>query len=565
VKRLLAVVAVLAAAAVVAVLVTLPPRRLPLASTDDGSVAGVVHVHSNRSDGSSSPDDIAAAAARAGLKFLVFTDHGDATRTPDPPTYRSGVLCLDGVEISTNQGHYVAFDMPASPYPLGGDARDVIDDVRRLGGFGVAAHPDSPKPQLRWTEWTAPFDGLELLNPDTSWRILAQSPGSRGRIELTKALFDYPFRPVETIDRIIQPSGVVREWMAIAEKRHVVAAAGVDAHARIDLRGGDPGDSTARAWLPLPSYEATFRAMALHVAIDRRMTGAAPADAAALMRAIRGGHFYTTLDGIAGPPAFAFTASNDLGTVHEGDELGVGGPVTLNIASNAPAPYTTVVHEGTRTITSVRDPQALVVHASAAPAVYWVEVLPEHGAPGVPWLRSNPIYVRSAAPPAAGIVRPPVTETTPLPLDGWRTEHDAASTTAYELVGAPDRREHRFRFELAGGAPTRQVAALVLDTPKGLAGYSRIGFTARADRPMRVSVQLRSDEAVPDRWQRSVYLDRFDRDRIVLLDDMTPVGATRSQKPPLDRVRALLFVVDLVNTKPGTAGQIWIRDATLQR
>ena len=40
------------------------------------------------------------AAARAGLKFVVFTDHGDATRPPNPPTYRSGVLCLDGVEVS---------------------------------------------------------------------------------------------------------------------------------------------------------------------------------------------------------------------------------------------------------------------------------------------------------------------------------------------------------------------------------------------------------------------------------------------------------------------------------
>jgi hypothetical protein len=82
---------------------------------------------------------------------------------------------------------------------------------------------------------------------------------------------------------------------------------------------------------------------------------------------------------------------------------------------------------------------------------------------------------------------------------------------------------------------------------------------------MRVSVQLRSDEAVPDRWQRSVYVDRFDQDRTVFFDDMTPVGATRSEKPPLEKIRALLFVVDLVNTKPGTSGQVWIKNLTLQR
>src|SRR5919198_6196041 len=157
--------------------VTAPPGRQSLAASSDGTVAGVFHVHTNRSDGLGSPDDVAAAAARAGLKFIVFTDHGDATRAPDPPTYRSGVLCLDGVEISTTGGHYIAIDMPAAPYPLGGEPRDVVEDVHRLGGFGVVAHPDSPKLQLQWTDWTVPFDGIELLNPDTSWRLIVQERG----------------------------------------------------------------------------------------------------------------------------------------------------------------------------------------------------------------------------------------------------------------------------------------------------------------------------------------------------------------------------------------------------
>src|SRR5262249_12590434 len=178
---------------------TVPPRRLQLALTGDGTVPGILHVHSNRSDGRSPADEIAAAAARAGLKFVVFADHGDATRPPDPPTYRSGVLCLDGVEISTNQGHYVAVGLPAAPYPLGGDARDIVEDVKRLGGFGIAAHPDSPNPQLAWREWTAPFDAIELLNPDTSWRLLAAEPGPGGEAELLTALLDYAVPPTETI------------------------------------------------------------------------------------------------------------------------------------------------------------------------------------------------------------------------------------------------------------------------------------------------------------------------------------------------------------------------------
>src|SRR5689334_18308358 len=195
--RVLVWTAALVAAVVVLALLVAPPRRIQLAAASDGTVPGIFHVHTNRSDGLGSPDDVAAAAAHAGLKFVVFADHGDATRTPDPPTYRSGVLCLDGVEISTNGGHYIAIDMPASPYPLGGEARDVVEDVRRLGGFGIVAHPDSPKAQLRWSDWTAPFDAVELLNPDSSWRILADRGGIAPKWRLLVALLHYPFRAPE--------------------------------------------------------------------------------------------------------------------------------------------------------------------------------------------------------------------------------------------------------------------------------------------------------------------------------------------------------------------------------
>src|SRR3954465_4967681 len=113
--------AAFAAAVAVFVLLTIQPRRLILPPPADGTLAGVIHIHTNRSDGLSGPDDIAAAAARAGLKFVVFTDHDDATRRPDPPQNRPGVPCIDGVEISTSGGHYIAIDMPASPYPLAGE------------------------------------------------------------------------------------------------------------------------------------------------------------------------------------------------------------------------------------------------------------------------------------------------------------------------------------------------------------------------------------------------------------------------------------------------------------
>ena len=124
------------------------------------SLAGAFHVHTNRSDGGSSPNDIARAASEAGLRFLVFTDHGDGTRVPDPPQYRSGVLTFDGVEISTNGGLYIAVGLPSTPYPLGGEAYSVIEDVRHFGGFGVIAHPCSPRESLAWIDNSRPVDAM---------------------------------------------------------------------------------------------------------------------------------------------------------------------------------------------------------------------------------------------------------------------------------------------------------------------------------------------------------------------------------------------------------------------
>ena len=566
-KKFLLVAAALAAAVAVFGVLTLPPRRLALETASDGAIPGIIHVHTNRSDGLSSPDEIAASAARVGVKFLAFTDHGDATRAPDPPTYRSGVLCLDGVEISTNGGHYVALDMPASPYPLGGEARDVGDDGRRLGGFGIAAHPDSPKPQLRWREWDAPFDAIELLNPDTSWRVLAEQPGWSPTQRLAGALVDYPFRPAEVMASLIQPTRALDRWEAIAEQRRLISIAGADAHAKLAPRNADPGDS--RYVLPFPSYESSFRVLSVHVSPGEPLTGAAPADAARLMRAIRAGHLYTAIDGIATPPSFEFTATNARGTVAQGEEISAAGPLLLHVRSNAPAAFTTVVHEGTRTLASNRDAQDLTVHASSRPGVYWVEILSTGRPHPTTWVRSNAIYVRGEPPASSAAARAPVTVSQPIfdgqSIAGWRVEHDPTSLAAVDAAPGVAGAEVRFRYGLAGGSPAGQVAALVFDTRGGLAGSRRLALTVRAEHPMRVSVQLRGGKGEVERWQRSVYVATSDQERTIDFDDLTPVGETGTSGPPLASIRAILFVVDGTNTKPGASGRIWLKKAALER
>ena len=582
-RKFLIATAALVAAVAALVGFSIQPRRVPLPpAPDDGSVAGAFHVHTNRSDGLSSPYEIEAAAARAGLKFVVFTDHGDGTRPPDPPAYRSGVLCLDGVEISTNGGHYIALDMPAAPYPLAGEARDVVEDVRRLGGFGIAAHPDSGKPQLRWREWAAPFDGVEVLNLDTGWRLWAEqarAPAGKwpARRHLAAAILNYPFRPSETIAGLIRSGeGLMYQWAAVAARRPVVAIAGVDAHARLDLRD-DPVDT--RYALPLPAYEASFRVLSIRVRPERPLTGDAAADGAAIMRAIRAGHLYTAVDAVATPPSFEFAATSDRGSAREGDRLDPGGPVTLRVRSNAPPGFTTIVWDGTRMVGAEHHEQEITVPLpQGEPATYWVEIRAPgrpRGAWGgrttvtsLPWIRSNPIYVRSADPPARVPSRPAATTREALfngrTIDGWRTEHDPTSLAVVEPAAAVGGTELRLRYGLAGGNAPGRVAALAFDAPRGIAGYDRLALTIRGERPMRISIQLRMGDA-GDRWSRSIFVAPADEERVVFFDDFTPHGSTGTFRPPLAEIRSILFVIDATNFKPGDSGRLWIKRAELQR
>ena len=565
---MLLLTAAIVAAVVVCVVLVLPPRSQTLAQAPDGTIPGALHIHTNRSDGSGTPDQIAAAAARAGLRFIVFTDHGDATRTPDPPAYRSGVLCLDGAEISTTGGHYVVVDMPPAPYPLGGEARDVVEDVKRLGGFGIVAHPDSPKADLRWREWSAPFDGVELLNLDTGWRVLRQQPQWPARRRLLAALAGYPFRAPEVIASLIQPPGALYSWEALTERRRVVVTAGADAHANLPLRNIDPGKG-AQFSLPLPGYDASFRVMSVHLHPEKALTGNAQADAAVVMRALRGGHLYTAVDAVASPASFEFTAANAHGTVGEGDELSVGGPITLHVRSNAPSSFTTIVRDGTRAISTTHDAADLTVHGPDTPGVYWVEVV-SSGEHPITWIRSNPIYVRAVETVAKLPVRAPATTSasasTPMfdgkTTTGWHTEQDATSLVALDAGTRVGGTELRLRFGLSGGTPSGQYASLAYDTPGGVGAHDRVAFTLRAEHPMRVSVQLRAGDK--GRWRRSVYVDTFDQDRTLSFDDFTPVGDTQDLKPLASAVTSVLVVVDTTNTRPGTSGRLWIRAASLQ-
>jgi len=526
-------------------------------------VRGAYHVHSVRSDGAGSVDDIAGAAARAGLQFVIITDHGTGARDPEPPSYRSGVLCVDGVEISTADGHYVALGLPRTPYPLGGYARDVIDDVRRLGGFGFAAHPDSAKPELRWQAWNAPFDGLEWLNADSEWRD--ELWGSLGR-----GLLTYAFRPVETLAGLLdRPAPVIDQWDRLTSRRRVPGIAGADAHARLGFRDTtEPYDNGL--WVRLPSYEASFAAFANHVVLNSPLTGNAAADAVLVLDSLREGRIFTSIEGLAALGRFEARATSGSAIARIGEWLDLRGPAVIDARISAPeGTILSVVRDGTLIyeVTS----QVLRVDVGHQPGAYRIEArLPARSqAPTVPWILSNPIYIGLRDEHAKATMRDaprPAIERATIPLSSWQPEAcDQCRSAAGQAALADGTAALDWQWALADAPRRDQYAALRWTAQGGLARHDRLQLRAMSDKPARMWIQLRAPVggAAGERWAFSVYVGPSLETNEVRFADFRPLGPVSSAAPALDRVDSVLLVIDTLHTPPGTSGRLLIPEISL--
>jgi len=564
---------------------TLPPRAVRVetrgwvATLPGTVVSGAYHVHTNRSDGTGSLDQVAQAAARAGLDFVIVSDHGDASQAPIPPSYRSGVLCLDASEISTAGGHYVAIGLPRAPYRLGGDAREVVEDVARLGGIGIAAHPDSAKKSLRWSDWSLPIDGFEWLSADSEWR-------DESRSALARTALHYAWRAPQAIVSLFdRPETTLARWDEAAGRgRRLVALAALDAHARLGPRGfGEDPDARVGEWgeglaLPVPSYDVVFKSLTTRVEIDQPLARDASEAATQLVSGLRRGRVFTVIDALAGPGAFEFSAARADGpVVRMGDIVAPGsGPLRFTVRVAAPASSRVVLLRNGTIVAENTGTELLVVEApddARGHAAYRAEVyVPDApGHPPVPWILGNPIYVGVDTVGARPVEAPKESRAARwLYADeeehSWRLEHDRDSVAAVSTVPAVAGRMLVFRFGLASGKPDFW-AALVRNLAPPVGDATRLRFKARANRPVRLSVQLRASSAggaAGLRWRRSVYLDETERDLSVALEDMSPVGrGTPAAVPP--SADAILFVVDGVHASAGATGIIWLDAIRLER
>lgn len=187
---------------------------------------GAIHIHSLNSDGSGDIETISRAAQKAGLSWIILTDHNYLDT--EEGLYND-VYVLKGEEISPkNKNHYLALGINNKIEP-DENPQIFIDEVSKQNGIGFAAHPDefskrnNDYPPITWDKSFIP-DGVEIWNWFSCWGDKLNSKN------IFTLAFSYLFK-----HRLVSkaPQDSLNWWDELNSKMRgiVPAIGGVDAHA----------------------------------------------------------------------------------------------------------------------------------------------------------------------------------------------------------------------------------------------------------------------------------------------------------------------------------------------
>jgi hypothetical protein len=361
------------------------------------------------------------------------------------------------------------------------------------------------------------------------------------------------FRPAESVAALFgRPQRSLERWETSQQRRSTFTIAALDAHARIgaDPEGeGSPSSMVVR----FPGYETMFRTVAQTVRLDHPLTGEATRDAAAVVAAIAAGRSYSVVRAyVDAPHALEFRGTPEASTstrIDLGGRMDADGRVTFH-AAVPPASGAKVVLIGNGR--DLASGASGIDYQTSAPGFYRVEARLNDRP--TPWIVSNGIHLGGPPPvPQAPDVARQLEPATLIPIASWAIE---AHPTSRATIGR-EADTMRLQYQLGGGAPSGQYVALASGA-SGAAVIERIEFTATSQRPVRISLQVRSSTG--QRWRRSVYVDQRPTHVDVALAELDPVDRRSSHRPIAARVQSILLVIDTVNARPGDSGEVWFRD-----
>jgi hypothetical protein len=340
---------------------------------------GALHMHTVASDGTGTVEHLARSARRAGLRWIIITDHDTLAGLPQAG-WIDNVLVIVGHEITPDRNHFLALNVDVV-VDREQPPQDYVDEVYARGGFGIVAHPDervrnSFKEIYRWEDWSVdgPRDrngrvvGLELWNIMSDWGEQL-TPRNKELLFLRPRL------------GLTGPTPETLAWWdrLNAAGRRTFGVGGVDAHA---FKQRVPWGQ-----VEVFPYQWMFRTLTNYLLLDEPLSADAQAATHQVYAALTAGRLYfvNRLDGDC--PELVYDAERGHERVTAGGEIALAsGPLTFTADTGVSAELQ-LIHDGQVCVRGLRR----LRHSVAEPGVYRVEAHRR----GRPWLYANPIIVKA--------------------------------------------------------------------------------------------------------------------------------------------------------------------------
>lgn len=350
-------------------------------------IVGNLHLHTTTSDGTGTHDEVASAAARAGLDFIIYTDHNTWVDGVDgwyhDPNSNREILRLMGQEINDQSlepevNHMLCLFVNKDLESVAADPQQLVDTVNEHGGVSFLAHP-LERPGVT---------GVDMTFPWVSWDI----SGYTG-VELWNTMTDVKWR-LRTVTRGII-GGYIRHWVVTepfpemlakwdelcSNGQKVVAVGSTDAHAMLVT-----WKILTRNFYP---YEFLFRTVNTHILLLDPLSRDVDHARQQIREALALGHCFIGYDLPASTRSFTFTGTSGGNQAIMGDTLKLQGTATLSVSSPHKAQLS-LLKDG-QIIAQTKG--KILEQQIDEPGVYRVEAHRRYWGWRRGWVYTNPIYV----------------------------------------------------------------------------------------------------------------------------------------------------------------------------
>ncbi|MFN2135932.1 MAG: CehA/McbA family metallohydrolase [Candidatus Promineifilaceae bacterium] len=361
-------------------------------------LAGNLHMHTPFSDGEKYHAEIAEEAIKAGLDFIVVTDHNVWVQGVEGyyENDQGRVLLLAGEEVHNvrrrpQASHFLAFGAEQELSRLAIDPQALINQTINAGGYGFLAHPhekDLPivhEMNLGWHDWNIDgYTGLEIWNYMSSFKNRLAEALERLPLQTKWLGMLVAVRMALSPEKVItapEPETLALWDELLAQGKRIVAIGNSDAHATPMSVG-----PLQREIFP---YEFLFRAVNTHLLVPQPLSGDVAVDKQLILRALGRGNAFVGYDMPHATRSFRFESDGDDQAIM-GDCVSLGSGVTLRAHAPRGALMRLIRHGDI--VAEAENATVLTYHAGE-PGAYRLECQMAYHGRLRGWIYSNPIYV----------------------------------------------------------------------------------------------------------------------------------------------------------------------------